>query len=227
MLANASYELPLYPASLILATRVELFVNLPFPFHTLPTLLRLSYDRHIRGGFGPFSFGPLFPGRAGGLKFQVQVRDNGMVIVLPGTQLVGYICNTVSKHPPEAHDHFSRKRRATSVRAMPAEGYEKGDHHDLSSSKFGQWLARGTRYSSSDVADESGEFQASKKARIAHLKHRSRGRSSYSERLQRAVSFAKAPELSQAEPFSVYSNLSAAFTHDRRERNLDKRNRYM
>ena len=128
MVKNGSYQLPLYPTSLLLATDIELTVDVPFIFHTLPTLIQLSYDRHISGGFGPFSFGPLHRASAGDMKFRVGVRDNKIAITLPGTQLIGYVSDVVPQHPiPATAD---RSRRSTD--------------EDLSSSntgsEFNEWL---------------------------------------------------------------------------------------
>ena len=99
---NGTYSLPLYPSSLLLATDIELTVDVPFIYHTLPTLIKLSYDPHITGGFGPFSFGPLHRQRAGNMKFRVGIRDSKITITLPGTQLIGYVCDVVPQHPKEA-----------------------------------------------------------------------------------------------------------------------------
>ncbi len=199
LLANDSYELPLYPSSLILATDVEIFVSLPFPFHTLPSLLRLSYDQHIYGGFGPFSFGPLFMGKTSGIKFQVQVRDNGVVIVLPGTQLIGYICSIVPKHPSEVQLRSSRRRRSA---AQPLEDYASSRQKVLSSSRFGQWLTRGTRMDATDGHQPGRQLE--------NFEHDG---GTYSQRLKQALSIVK-PQLSgQLESFSVYANMSAPFAH--------------
>jgi hypothetical protein len=107
---NGTYSLPLYPTSLLLATDIELTVDVPFIFHTLPTLIKLSYDPHVTGGFGPFSFGPLHRAKAGDMKFKVDIRDNKISITLPGTQLIGYVCDVVPQHPRET---VLRSRRST------------------------------------------------------------------------------------------------------------------
>ena len=136
-LKNTSYQLPLYPSSFILATDIQITVNVPFPSHTLPTLLRMSYDHNIHGGFGPFTFGPLYQGRlhVRGLKFRVETRSDRIVITFPGTQLIGYICDIVPQHPPETQSGGKRRRRSTG----------KGKRDVISSSsKFGQWLSSKT-----------------------------------------------------------------------------------
>ena len=110
ILKSSTYQLPLYPTTLLLATDIELTVDVPYVFHTLPTLIKFSYDPHITGGFGPFSFGPLHRASTGNMKFRVGIRDNKISITLPGTQLIGYVCDVVPQHPKEnAH----RDRRST------------------------------------------------------------------------------------------------------------------
>ena len=122
---NSTYKLPLYPTSLLLATDIQLTVDVPYIFHTLPTLIKLSYDPHITGGFGPFSFGPLHRASAGGImKFRVGIRDNQITITLPGTQVIGYVCNVVAQHPKET---VQRGRRSVHT------------NRDLDSD-FNQWL---------------------------------------------------------------------------------------
>ena len=125
LLANGTYQLPLYPTTLLLATDIELTVDVPFIFHTLPTLIKLSYDPHVTGGFGPFSFGRLHRASAGDMKFRVGVRDNKISITLPGTQLIGYVSDVVPQHPREP---TYRGRRSTHSTARVKE------------SEFDQWL---------------------------------------------------------------------------------------
>ena len=97
---NTTYRLPLYPSSMLLATEIELTIDVPYVFHTLPTLIKLSYDPHVSGGFGPFSFGPLYRARAGNMmKFRVEVKESKIRLMIPGTQLIGYVCDVVPKHP--------------------------------------------------------------------------------------------------------------------------------
>ena len=110
MVNNGSYQLPLYPSTLILATDIQLFLEVPFVFHTLPTLVKLSYDPHVTGGIGPFSFGPLFHASTGRIKFKVSVRESRIVVTIPGTQLVGFVCDVVPQHPREQVQQ--RKRRS-------------------------------------------------------------------------------------------------------------------
>ena len=128
LLANGTYQLPLYPTTLLLATDVELTVDVPFIFHTLPTLIKFSYDPHITGGFGPFSFGPMHRASAGDMKFRVGIRDNKISITLPGTQLIGYVCDVVPQHPREPTDRVRRSTYSTVPDTL------------LKESEFDQWL---------------------------------------------------------------------------------------
>ena len=148
---NGSYQLPLYPTSLLLATDIELTVDVPFIFHTLPTLIQLSYDPHISGGFGPFSFGPLHRASAGNMKFRVGVRDNKIAITLPGTQLIGYVSDVVPRHPRHtvATGSYRSKR---SIHSMARDG------PTLTESDFDQWLFS---KKNKDTNIQNGLFQKS------------------------------------------------------------------
>ena len=108
-LTNGTYEFPLYPSSLLLATNIKLNIRTPFPFYSLPTLLKMSSDDHIQGGFGPFRFGNLFPSRMGKIKFRAEVYNNELAITFPGTQLIGYLCDIVPKFPKEVESKRYRR----------------------------------------------------------------------------------------------------------------------
>ena len=126
ILQDSGYRLPLYPSSMLLATEIELTIDVPYVFHTLPTLIKLSYDPHVSGGFGPFSFGPLYRASAGNMKFKVGIKENKIVLTIPGTQLIGYVCDVVPKHPT--------KVRERSRRSMYNFDSAQGE------SEFDQWL---------------------------------------------------------------------------------------
>ena len=111
-LVNVTYQLPLYPSSILLATDIKLHIQTPFPLHSLPTLLRMSNDDHIHGGFGPFQFGKVFPSKMGRIKFRVEVQNDLLVITLPGTQMIGYVCDIVPRFPVEVGSSV-RERRST------------------------------------------------------------------------------------------------------------------
>jgi hypothetical protein len=158
VLGNGTYSLPLYPTSLLLATDIELTVDVPFIFHTLPTLIKLSYDPHVTGGFGPFSFGPLHRAKAGEIKFKVRISDNKISITLPGTQLIGYVCDVVPQHPRESVPQ--RRRRSTrSVLKDAQSGDSEFDHWLFSKSKEGK-VQNGLFHKESPLPDQPARSQA-------------------------------------------------------------------
>ena len=112
-LTNQSFQLPLYPSSLLLATDIKLHIETPFPFYSLPTLLKMSSDDHIRGGFGPFRFGHVFRSKMGKIKFRVEVHHDNLVITIPGTQTIGFLCDIVPNFPVEAKTVRYRKSAST------------------------------------------------------------------------------------------------------------------
>lgn len=108
-----TYQLPIYPSSILLATDIKLHILTPFPVHSLPTLLKMSNDDHIHGGFGPFQFGKVFSSKTGRIKFRVEVHNDHLVITLPGTQMIGYVCDIVPRFPVEIRSSSKRGRRST------------------------------------------------------------------------------------------------------------------
>lgn len=110
-----TYQLPLYPSSILLATDIKLHIQTPFPLHSLPTLLRMSNDDHIHGGFGPFQFGEVFPSKMGRIKFRVEVHNDLLVITLPGTQMIGYVCDIVPRFPVEVRNNVRERRSTLSI----------------------------------------------------------------------------------------------------------------
>ena len=72
----------------------------------------MSNDDHVHGGFGPFQFGEVFPSKMGRIKFRVEVHNDHLVITLPGTQMIGYLCDIVPRFPVELRSSV-RERRST------------------------------------------------------------------------------------------------------------------
>ena len=139
---NSSYSLPVFPTSLLLATDIRLSINTPFPFHTLPRLLKISYDRHLQGGFGPFTFGQLFKSRVKAFKFRIEVHGNGITLTLPGTQLIGYLCGIVPRSPTGAHDESLLRRRKRSTFADGSEHFVKFAEFHSPLTNFDRWLLK-------------------------------------------------------------------------------------
>lgn len=114
----------------------------------------MSYDARITGGFGPFTFGPLFQGNVGRMKFSVAIRDSTIVISLPGTHLIGYICDVVPKHPKTVEPRRDSDRRH---RAAPVDSDANMADKDIVHSRFGQWLSAKTDLGNENVLPSSLE----------------------------------------------------------------------
>ena len=101
--SSGQYLLPAFPASLLIATDIQISI----PSHSLPPkvitdLLALSYEPLVSGGYGPFSFGRMYGDNKDGkelYKFRVQRENGSLLLSLPGGQLIGYACHIVVKFP--------------------------------------------------------------------------------------------------------------------------------
>ena len=102
-MSSDRYLLPAFPASLLIATDIQIRI----PSHSLPPkvvtdLLALSYEPLVSGGYGPFSFGRMYGDNKDGkelFKFHVQRENGSLLLTLPGAQLIGYVCHIVVKFP--------------------------------------------------------------------------------------------------------------------------------
>lgn len=199
-LENGTYKFPLYPTSLILATNIELKVKVPFPFHVLPSLLKMSYDGHIKGGFGPFSFGPLFKSDVAPMKFRVAIQDTHVVISLPGTQLVGYIYDVIPQHPlePQTDD---RRRRSVSRNIDSNNIQTMG----AATSKFNHWLSSKITPVGKKQWDFNSFNQLNDRELMKHLPTTAHYKSSDSGTLSFIT---PAPSASPLTDVPVYSNVS-------------------
>ena len=94
----------------------------------------MSYDRYLQGGYGPFVFGQSYESASGTMKFSVTVQNSNIIISLPGTQLIGYLCDIVPQHPAESGER-SRRRRFTRKADFERKELDKFP------SKFNEWLS--------------------------------------------------------------------------------------
>lgn len=107
MAHSGDYLLPHYVSAFIVASNIQLF----FPGlgswtsadyyqnqtnEAINTLMKYAYAPVLTGSIGPFSFE--FPG---GSKhnYQLRRRNGGLLITLPGGQVIGYIMRTMPKFP--------------------------------------------------------------------------------------------------------------------------------
>lgn len=147
ILINDTYLFPLYPSSMLLATNIRLTLHTPFPYFILPSLLRMSYDQYLHGGFGPFVFGPSFKSATGSMKFSVSVRNSNMMITIPGTQLIGYLCDIVPQHQIEPKRNMRKKR------FIRDESKNTKDAPVIN--RFSEWISLRKQEGANDFADHS------------------------------------------------------------------------
>ena len=103
VVSSGQYLLPAFPASLLLATDIEISI----PSYSLPRdmaddLLALSYDPLVSGRYGPFSFGRMYGDSnkvRKAIKFQIDQSSRQLILRLPGAELMGYLCQIVPKFP--------------------------------------------------------------------------------------------------------------------------------
>ena len=103
---SGRYLLPHYVSSFIVASNIKLFYpNLgSWNFsdssnevnNIVQILMKYAYTQILNGGVGPFSFA-----LPTGLdhNFQLKRQNGGLLITLPGGQVIGYILKTVPKFP--------------------------------------------------------------------------------------------------------------------------------
>ena len=103
---SGNYLLPHYVSSFILATNISFY----FPGlgswnyskydnatnEVINILMKYSYAPVLSGGIGPFSFE--VPVR-NGHNYQLKRKNGGLLLSLPGGQIIGYILKSVPKFP--------------------------------------------------------------------------------------------------------------------------------
>ena len=133
---SGHFLLPHYVSGLIVASNVKLFYpglgtwnsseNGESIDNVLHVLMKYTYAQVLTGGVGPFNFEAKDDLTH---KFQLKRQSGGLLITVPGGQVIGYILKTVPKFPedqtalnilpidcqePELPPSPSRKRRSVS-----------------------------------------------------------------------------------------------------------------
>lgn len=132
---SGQYLLPHYVSSFVVASNIKIFLPGLGSWNysdydseasnVINILMKYSYARVLTGGVGPFSF-EMSTGER--YNFNIRRKDGGVMIHIPGGQVIGYILNTVPKfpynqtepfvEPEECDDHptgVSRRRRRSVV----------------------------------------------------------------------------------------------------------------
>ena len=114
---SGQYLMPQYTSSLVLASNVSLF----FPGlgswrdeqdndhnnHTngiINMLMKYAYAPTLEGGYGPFTLAPKGGIRKDVHNFRVERRNGGVLIRVPGAQVVGFVSTVVPKFPENQKD---------------------------------------------------------------------------------------------------------------------------
>ena len=108
---SGQYLMPQYTSSLVLASNVTLF----FPglgswrdeediydAHTnaiINMLMKYAYAPTLEGGYGPFALAPKGGIRKDVHNFRVERKNGGLLIRVPGAQVIGFVSTTVPRFP--------------------------------------------------------------------------------------------------------------------------------
>ena len=105
---SGHYLLPHYVSSLIIASNIKLFYpglgtwnsseNGESIDNVVHILMKYTYAQVLTGGVGPFNFEAKDDLTH---KFQLKRQSGGLLITVPGGQVIGYILKTVPKFPED------------------------------------------------------------------------------------------------------------------------------
>ena len=108
VIRNGDYLMPQFTSAFILASDVKVY----FPGlgvwndtdgddqtnNAINILMKYTYAPNLDGGYGPFSFVPA-NGANNVHNFRVERNRGGILITVPGAQVIGYVTNIISKFP--------------------------------------------------------------------------------------------------------------------------------
>lgn len=104
MVSEGKYLLPEYPSAFVIASNIKIFfteleIDSDETDSILNILMKYAYAATLTGGYGPFTLAPVGQARKDPHNFRVERKDGGILVTLPGAQLVGYIMTVVPKFP--------------------------------------------------------------------------------------------------------------------------------
>ena len=126
---NGHYLMPQFTSALILASDVKVY----FPGlgvwndtdgddqtnNAVNILMKYTYAPNLDGGYGPFSFVPADGASNNVHSFRVERSRGGILITVPGAQVIGYITNVISKFP----DNQTLPNATISCRELPSSSH--------------------------------------------------------------------------------------------------------
>ena len=106
---NGDYLMPQFTSAFILASDVKVYFpglgiwnDTDVDDHTnsaVNILMKYTYAPNLEGGYGPFSFVPADGAINNVHTFRVERSRGGILITVPGAQIIGYITTVISKFP--------------------------------------------------------------------------------------------------------------------------------
>ena len=96
-----------FTSSFILASDIKLFFpglgawNESDTNYVINILMKYTYAPNLEGGYGPFSFVPADGALNNVHSFRVESSRGGILITIPGAQVIGYITKTIAKFPDD------------------------------------------------------------------------------------------------------------------------------
>ncbi len=135
--------MPQFTSSMILATNLSLF----FPGlgswrneqndidnHTnaiINLLMKYGYALTLEGGYGPFNLAPKGGSRKSNHNFRVERKSGGVLVQVPGAQLIGFVSSVVPKFPknqgplPERIDCISEPKQDVNNQRQKRSSFEE------------------------------------------------------------------------------------------------------
>ena len=133
LISDGDYLLPQYVHAIILASNIQIYYPNFGSWElsddngssmVMNTLMEYAYASRLIGGIGPFNFET-----AKALDHNYQIRrkkfNGGLVLTLPGAQVVGYILGTVPKFPPEQYNVATNRTECECTRLYELTGRYK------------------------------------------------------------------------------------------------------
>lgn len=81
-------------------------------------LMKYTYAPNLEGGYGPFSFVPADGAINNVHSFRVERNRGGILITIPGAQIIGYITSVISKFP--GNQSLSYNSSESTCRELPS-----------------------------------------------------------------------------------------------------------
>lgn len=130
---NGRYLMPQFTSALILASDVKVYLpglgvwndtdGDDETNNAVNILMKYTYAPNLDGGYGPFSFVPADGAINNVHSFRVERSRGGILITVPGAQVIGYITNVISKFPANQ----TLPNATASCRELPSSSHPTGD----------------------------------------------------------------------------------------------------